>query len=88
MDYRDTRAYILDPCIQEFWKLLNVISSNLNFQVFSKSTGVPILGVVNQPFAFYDESTKNWTGKIHWGCLFKDQSLSNLQVLNSFDCDW
>ena len=26
--------------------------------VFSKSTGTPLAGVVNQPFAFYDKQTK------------------------------
>ena len=26
--------------------------------VFSKSTGIPLAGVVNQPFAFYDKTTK------------------------------
>ena len=46
----------------------------------SKSTGVPILGVVNQPFAFFDSTTKNWTGKVHWGCLFNETSFTNIEV--------
>merc|ERR1711892_295400 len=37
--------------------------------VFSKTTGLPILGVVNQPF-----STKaSWT--VHWGCNIGDSKL-------------
>ena len=31
MEYRDTRAYILDPCIQEFWSH-KVIENGMDFE--------------------------------------------------------
>jgi len=46
--------------------------------IFSKKTGAPILGVVNQPFAFYDPANKKWSGRIHWGCVHKNEHLNNI----------
>ena len=51
--------------------------------VFSKQTGIPLAGVVNQPFAYYDKDKKQWSGKIHWGCLVNGQKYSNINVLPS-----
>jgi len=35
--------------------------------VFNRKTGVPVAGVVNQPFVDYNEESQTWTGKVHWG---------------------
>jgi len=48
--------------------------------VFSKSTGTPLAGVVNQPFAFYDKQTKGWSGRIHWGCEYASQLFNNSKL--------
>lgn len=48
--------------------------------VYSKSTGIPLAGVVNQPFAFYDKETKGWTGRIHWGCEYNSQRFGNSKI--------
>ena len=46
MDYRDTRAYILDPCIQEFWLLKLILTENI-FKIASKPTSiVTILAII------------------------------------------
>ena len=43
MDYRDTRAYILDPCIQEFFWITNVISEKSN--ISEVDINVKVLGL-------------------------------------------
>ncbi|KAK6165690.1 hypothetical protein SNE40_022571 [Patella caerulea] len=46
--------------------------------VFIKSTGLPILGVVIQPFNDYNTQTKQWSEKIIWGVCYEDIKLSSL----------
>ncbi|EZA60137.1 hypothetical protein DMN91_010032 [Ooceraea biroi] len=51
---------------------------------YQKSTGVPIMGIVNQPF--YTNVDSRWTGKCHWGIATSDitkSSISNPINLNA-----
>lgn len=46
--------------------------------VYQLSTGVPIIGVINQPFAANDESKEH----IYWGFTIGDTKLSNIPELD------
>ncbi|XP_039613828.1 inositol polyphosphate 1-phosphatase isoform X1 [Polypterus senegalus] len=43
-------------------------------------SGMPVMGVVNQPFAAQDPNTKRWTGQYFWGLSFEDVKLNSLQT--------
>jgi len=35
--------------------------------VFDLKSGIPIAGVINQPFANFDKKEQVWKGKVYWG---------------------
>ncbi|KMQ91776.1 inositol polyphosphate 1-phosphatase-like protein [Lasius niger] len=50
---------------------------------YKKSTGVPVLGVVNQPF--YTNVNSQWTGKCYWG--FLGGGISKSSINNACNAD-
>jgi len=40
--------------------------------IYDRKSGVPIAGVINQPFVYLDETSKSWKGRIHWGLTMND----------------
>ncbi|KAG7463831.1 hypothetical protein MATL_G00180820 [Megalops atlanticus] len=38
--------------------------------VYHLQTGVPVMGVINQPFAVLDPKTQRWTGQYYWGISY------------------
>ncbi|KAM4626381.1 inositol polyphosphate 1-phosphatase isoform 1-T2 [Discoglossus pictus] len=42
-------------------------------------TGLPIMGVINQPFATRDPTTLRWKGQWYWGLSYKDTNICSLQ---------
>ncbi|XP_052809145.1 inositol polyphosphate 1-phosphatase-like [Mya arenaria] len=50
--------------------------------VYSKSTGLPIIGVINQPFACLNDDGV-WTGSAVWGVSIADLNLNSLALESS-----
>ncbi|KAF4533199.1 hypothetical protein B566_EDAN001741 [Ephemera danica] len=46
---------------------------------YKRTTGEPVLGVVNQPFHEFDEQIKSWRGRHFWGVSLDDGRSSSLQ---------
>ncbi|XP_070565818.1 inositol polyphosphate 1-phosphatase-like [Ptychodera flava] len=40
--------------------------------VYDRNTGLPVIGVINQPFAQLDKTTAKWQGRPIWGVCWKD----------------
>jgi len=40
--------------------------------IYNRKSGVPIAGVINQPFVYLDETSKSWKGRVHWGLTMSD----------------
>lgn len=47
--------------------------------VFLLDTGLPIMGVINQPFAIKDPITLRWKGQWYWGLSYMGCNISSLQ---------
>ncbi|XP_032939291.1 inositol polyphosphate 1-phosphatase isoform X2 [Catharus ustulatus] len=45
---------------------------------FERSTGVPVLGVINEPFFQRDPQSRRWQGRYHWGVAHGDTRLCSL----------
>ncbi|XP_062366833.1 LOW QUALITY PROTEIN: inositol polyphosphate 1-phosphatase [Cinclus cinclus] len=45
---------------------------------FDRSTGIPVLGVINEPFFRRDPQTHRWQGRYHWGVAHGDTRLCSL----------
>ncbi|XP_063277055.1 inositol polyphosphate 1-phosphatase isoform X2 [Prinia subflava] len=45
---------------------------------FDRHTGVPVLGVINEPFFQRDPQTGRWQGRYHWGVAHGDTRLCSL----------
>ncbi|CAH2306555.1 inositol polyphosphate 1-phosphatase [Pelobates cultripes] len=43
-------------------------------------TGLPIMGVINQPFATRDPKTLRWKGEHYWGLSYMDTNICSLQI--------
>ncbi|KAM4697588.1 inositol polyphosphate 1-phosphatase [Rhinophrynus dorsalis] len=48
--------------------------------VFLLDTGLPIMGVINQPFATRDTHTHRWEGQWYWGLSYMDTNICSLQL--------
>uniref|UniRef100_A0A8C8SQK1 Inositol polyphosphate 1-phosphatase n=1 Tax=Pelusios castaneus TaxID=367368 RepID=A0A8C8SQK1_9SAUR len=46
--------------------------------VYERSSGDPILGVINEPFFQEDPFTHRWLGRYHWGVSYQGTRLSSL----------
>lgn len=46
--------------------------------VYDRSSGSPVLGVINEPFFREDPVTHRWQGKYHWGVSYQGTRLSSL----------
>ncbi|XP_053327832.1 inositol polyphosphate 1-phosphatase [Spea bombifrons] len=47
--------------------------------VYLIDTGLPIMGVVNQPFATKDPKTLRWKGQHYWGLSYMNSNICSLQ---------
>uniref|UniRef100_UPI00398EB6EE inositol polyphosphate 1-phosphatase-like n=1 Tax=Pristiophorus japonicus TaxID=55135 RepID=UPI00398EB6EE len=47
--------------------------------VYNRSSGLPIMGVINQPFATRDPDSLRWSGQYFWGISYKDVNICSLQ---------
>ncbi|NP_001083274.1 inositol polyphosphate-1-phosphatase L homeolog [Xenopus laevis] len=48
--------------------------------VFLTDTGLPIMGVINQPFATRDKDTLRWKSHLYWGLSYMDINICSLDV--------
>ncbi|XP_069111278.1 inositol polyphosphate 1-phosphatase-like [Argopecten irradians] len=46
--------------------------------VYDKQTGIPLIGVTNQPFCTYDHQDKRWIGETMWGICVGETRVSSL----------
>ncbi|XP_074836316.1 inositol polyphosphate 1-phosphatase isoform X2 [Carettochelys insculpta] len=46
--------------------------------VYDRSSGEPVLGVINEPFFQEDPTTHRWQGRYHWGVAYQGTSLCSL----------
>ncbi|KAK4289633.1 hypothetical protein Pmani_037413 [Petrolisthes manimaculis] len=46
--------------------------------VYDRTTGLPVGGVINQPFADYNHEKKSWQGKAYWGVSWNGTRIHNL----------
>ncbi|XP_054555917.1 inositol polyphosphate 1-phosphatase isoform X2 [Talpa occidentalis] len=51
--------------------------------VYDLQTGVPLMGVINQPFVSQDPKTLRWKGQCYWGLSYKGTNVYSLQSPNS-----
>ncbi|KAK2501193.1 hypothetical protein MC885_007363 [Smutsia gigantea] len=47
--------------------------------VYDMQTGVPLMGVINQPFVSQDLSTLRWKGQCYWGLSYLGTNVHSLQ---------
>uniref|UniRef100_A0A8C5QHY3 Inositol polyphosphate 1-phosphatase n=1 Tax=Leptobrachium leishanense TaxID=445787 RepID=A0A8C5QHY3_9ANUR len=47
--------------------------------VYLIDTGLPVMGVINQPFATRDPKTLRWKGQHYWGLSYMDSNVCSLQ---------
>ncbi|XP_072274902.1 inositol polyphosphate 1-phosphatase [Pyxicephalus adspersus] len=47
--------------------------------VYHIDTGLPVMGVVNQPFATRDPETNRWKSQWYWGLSYKDTNICSIQ---------
>lgn len=47
--------------------------------VYLIDTGLPVIGVINQPFAARDPKTLRWKGQHYWGLSYMDSNICSLQ---------
>lgn len=48
--------------------------------VYDLHTGVPLMGVINQPFVSQDLNTLRWQGQCYWGLSYEGTNLHSLQL--------
>ncbi|XP_038171356.1 inositol polyphosphate 1-phosphatase [Arvicola amphibius] len=48
--------------------------------VYDIQTGVPLMGVINQPFASQNLTTLRWTGQYYWGLSYMGTNIHSLQT--------
>ncbi|KAG1706606.1 Inositol polyphosphate 1-phosphatase [Nymphon striatum] len=48
--------------------------------VYNLTNGIPVMGVINQPFHSFDVLTKQWSGKEFWGWSTKSTSLTSITL--------
>ncbi|NXU53531.1 INPP phosphatase, partial [Turnix velox] len=46
--------------------------------VYERTSGCPVMGVINEPFYQRDPQTHRWRGRYHWGVAYGDTRLSSL----------
>ncbi|KAL2774840.1 inositol polyphosphate 1-phosphatase [Daubentonia madagascariensis] len=47
--------------------------------VYDRQTGVPLMGVINQPFVSQDLNTLRWKGQCYWGLSYMGTNIHSLQ---------
>ncbi|KAM6178385.1 inositol polyphosphate 1-phosphatase [Rhynchocyon petersi] len=47
--------------------------------VYDIQTGMPLMGVINQPFVSQDPNTLRWTGQCYWGLSYMGTNVHSLQ---------
>ncbi|CAL4091665.1 unnamed protein product, partial [Meganyctiphanes norvegica] len=50
--------------------------------LFHRDTGLPIGGVVNQPFANYCQEKTKWVGEVFWGASYNSSNVFSLPTLS------
>ncbi|XP_049629229.1 inositol polyphosphate 1-phosphatase-like [Suncus etruscus] len=50
--------------------------------VYDIQTGIPLMGVINQPFLSQDRDTHRWKGQCYWGLSYMGTNIHSLQHLN------
>ncbi|NXJ16258.1 INPP phosphatase, partial [Odontophorus gujanensis] len=48
--------------------------------VYDRSSGRPVLGVINEPFHRRHPHTRRWQGRYHWGIAYQDVRLSSVSA--------
>ncbi|XP_051886006.1 inositol polyphosphate 1-phosphatase-like [Pristis pectinata] len=48
--------------------------------VYNRSSGLPIMGVINQPFVTRDPDSLRWSGQYFWGLSYKGINICSLQT--------
>ncbi|XP_073927375.1 inositol polyphosphate 1-phosphatase isoform X2 [Castor canadensis] len=51
--------------------------------VYDIQTGVPLMGVINQPFVSQDANTLRWKGQCYWGLSYLGTNIHSLQLATS-----
>nr|XP_012632354.1 inositol polyphosphate 1-phosphatase isoform X2 [Microcebus murinus] len=51
--------------------------------VYDRQTGVPLMGVINQPFVSQDLNTLRWKGQCYWGLSYMGTNIHSLQHATS-----
>uniref|UniRef100_A0A8C8YUT8 inositol-1,4-bisphosphate 1-phosphatase n=1 Tax=Prolemur simus TaxID=1328070 RepID=A0A8C8YUT8_PROSS len=49
--------------------------------VYDRQTGVPLMGVINQPFVSQDQNTLRWKGQCYWGLSYMGTNIHSHFVL-------
>ncbi|XP_004701551.1 inositol polyphosphate 1-phosphatase [Echinops telfairi] len=49
--------------------------------VYDIQTGMPLMGVINQPFVSQDPTTLRWKGQCYWGLSYKGNNIHSLQPI-------
>jgi len=55
--------------------------------VYDLHTGVPLMGVINQPFVSQDLNTLRWKGQCYWGLSYLGTNIHSLQLPDSVKGD-
>ncbi|XP_007944521.1 inositol polyphosphate 1-phosphatase [Orycteropus afer afer] len=48
--------------------------------VYDIQTGMPVMGVINQPFVSQDPTTLRWKGQYYWGLSYMETNIHSLQL--------
>ncbi|XP_013367761.1 PREDICTED: inositol polyphosphate 1-phosphatase isoform X2 [Chinchilla lanigera] len=48
--------------------------------VFDLQSGLPVMGVINQPFVSQDQNTLRWKGECYWGLSYMGINIHSLQL--------
>ncbi|XP_072117784.1 inositol polyphosphate 1-phosphatase-like isoform X1 [Mobula birostris] len=48
--------------------------------VYNRSSGLPIMGVINQPFVTRDPDSLRWSGQYFWGLSYQGINICSLQI--------
>ncbi|XP_045415528.1 inositol polyphosphate 1-phosphatase isoform X2 [Lemur catta] len=51
--------------------------------VYDRQTGVPLMGVINQPFVSQDQNTLRWKGQCYWGLSYMGTNIHSQQHATS-----
>nr|XP_033800007.1 inositol polyphosphate 1-phosphatase [Geotrypetes seraphini] len=55
--------------------------------VYDLNTGLPVMGVINQPFASKDLKSSRWEGQYYWGISYMGTKIFSSQLTTSDDHD-